>query len=41
MSFAMNNGVYYSVTIELWAIYIGLELTWTKGFRECVVAVAF
>lgn len=32
MGFVMNNRVYSSVTAKLWAVYIGLELTWTKGF---------
>lgn len=34
MGFARNNGVCYSVTAELLAVYIGLELAWTKGLKR-------
>ncbi|KAJ6953188.1 hypothetical protein NC652_005025 [Populus alba x Populus x berolinensis] len=34
MGFARNNGVCSSVTAELWAVYIGLELAWTKRFKK-------
>lgn len=34
MGFARNNGVCSSVTAELWAVYIGLELAWTKSLKR-------
>ena len=35
--FARNNGICSSVTAELWAIYVGLQFTWEKGFRKVVL----
>lgn len=35
--FARNIGTCSSVTAELWAIYVGLQLTWEKGFRNVVL----
>ena len=34
---ARNNGICSSVTVELWAIYVGLQLTWDKGFRKVIL----
>ena len=35
--FARNIGICSSVTAELWAIYVGLHMTWDKGFRKVVL----
>ena len=35
--FARNIGICSSVTAELWAIYIGLQLVWAKGFRKVLL----
>ena len=35
--FARNNGICSSVTAELWAVYIGLQLTWDRGYRKVIL----
>ena len=35
--FARNIGFCSSVTAELWAIHVGLHMTWDRGFRKVVL----
>ena len=35
--FTRNNGICSSVTAELWAAYIGLQLTWDRGYRKVIL----
>ena len=37
MGFARNNESCSSVTAELWAIYVGLQLTWDRGYRKVIL----
>ena len=39
--FTRNIGFCSSMTVELCAIYVGLQLTWDKGFRKVILESDF